>query len=137
MKSILAVLLVCTGLIGCGGGGGGGNSSTSGGNPTEAERAQAFLDEAIRLAILDAVVTCDLVVCSIADGSGGNVRPDGSVGHGCNWNCLESMIDDSGETRNYFIAIRWQRLPEGCFGEAEVVIATLNPDLCVPNQERF
>ena len=139
MKSIrtaLTVLWVCAWVMGCGGGGGSG-SSTSGGNPLEEERAQAFLGEAIRLAIDDAIVTCQTIVCPIADGEGENVRPDGTVGHGCNWNCLESRIDDSGETRNYIIWLRWERLPDGCFGPADVLIATEILDVCIPNQERF
>ena len=100
MKPILAVLFVCTGLIGCGGGGGGGGT-TSGGSPTEAERTQAFSDEAIRLAIQDAMVTCQTVMCPIADSDFEDDRPDGVVVHGCHWECLESVIDDTGEARNY------------------------------------
>lgn len=137
MKSILTALtawLVCIWFIGCGGGGGGNDSSTSGGNPT---RAQAFRDEAIRLALEDAVVTCQTVACPIADSDVEGERADGVVVHECHWNCLESRIDDSGETRNYVIFLFWERLPDGCFEPAEVLLAQESPVLCVPNQEQF
>lgn len=134
MKFILTLLLVGCCLIGCGGGGGG-DSRTS--ETDEQQRAQAFRDEAVRLATDDAMVTCQTIMCPLADGEGENVRPDGTVGHGCNWNCLESRIDDSGETRNYVIWLRWERLPDGCFGPPDVLIATENLDVCVPNQDRF
>ena len=138
MKTNLTVWLVCLLFVGCGGGGGsGGDSTTSGGGPTEAERTQAFVDEAIRLSIQDAIVTCQTVMCPIADSDFEDHRPDGVVVHGCHWECMESVIDDSGEARNYFIIIRWERLPDGCFGAAEVLQAQETPVLCVPNQDRF
>ena len=138
IKSILIAGLVCTWLIGCsGGGGGGGGNNTSGGIPTEENRARAFRDEALRLANVEAIVECKTVVCSIADSQDEAELDDGVVVAGCSWRCLESMIDDSGETRNYWIILNWQRLPDGCFGPEIVVFAQESPILCVPNQERF
>ena len=136
MKPILIALLMCVWVMGCGGGGGSG-SNTSNGNLSEEERAQAFLDEAIRLATQDTVVTCQTVVCPIADADTETERPDGVVVHGCTWECMASRIDDSGETRNYFMIFGWERLPDGCFEPPEVLLAQESPVLCVPNQERF
>ncbi len=136
MKRLLAVGMICWWVIGCGGGGGGGGDS-SGGMPTEAERAQAFKDEAIRLAEANAVVMCQTVVCAIADSDVEETRNDGVVVNECHWNCLETAIDGSGETQNYIIFMFWERLPDGCFGPAEVLLAQEAPFLCVPNQERF
>jgi hypothetical protein len=138
MTSILTVLLVCICLAGCGGGGGSDASNTSDGNPTdEGARAQAFVEEAIRLAMEDALVTCQTVVCPIADADTETERPDGVVVHGCTWECMESVIDDSGETRNHFIIVSWVRFSDGCFEPPEVLLAQESPVLCVPNQVRF
>ena len=136
MRRMLAVCMIGLWVVGCGGGGGGGGDSSNG-MSTEQERAQAFLDEAIRVGNENAVVMCDLIVCSITDDDNDFVHSDGVVSHGCQWNCLESRIDDSGETRNYLIYLVWRRFPDGCFEPSEVFLQQEIRGLCVPNQERF
>ena len=131
----LGLILGLVVVVGCGSSGGGGGDSSP---PNPVARDDAFAQEALMRAEDDAIVTCRQIVCPIADGDRDVDRGDGTIAHICRYNCMESEIDTSGETRHFFVYLQWDRWVDGCFDADTRVVVLLaeNPQLCVPNHER-
>jgi hypothetical protein len=85
-----------------------------------------------------AIISCETIVCPIADTDFDGDRGDGTFAHICLYNCMESEIDASGEKRHFFVHLRWERFADGCYRvDTRMVMALVeNQQLCVPNHER-
>jgi hypothetical protein len=131
----LGLMLCLVAVVGCGGGGGSGNDANS---PNPVTRDEAFAEEALMRAEDDAMVSCQMIVCPIADTDRDGDRGDGTFAHLCFYDCMESEIDASGEKRYFYVHLRWERFADGCYGaDARIVMVLVeNPQLCVPNHER-
>jgi hypothetical protein len=131
----LGLILCLVAVVGCSGGGGSGSETSS---PDPATRDEAFAREALMRAEDDAIVMCQMIVCPIADGDREVDRGDGTMAHICRYNCMESEIDASGETRHFFVYLLWERFADGCYDPDTRVVLLLaeNTQLCAPNQER-
>jgi hypothetical protein len=99
-------------------------------------RDEAFAGEALMRAEDDAMVSCQMIVCPIADTDDDFDRGDGTLAHLCWYNCMESEIDASGETRYFYVHLQWNRFVDGCFDPDARIVMVLaeNTQLCVPNQ---
>lgn len=135
-RAMWVACLAVAWLSGCGSGGNGAGEPDG---LSAIELAEAFRDEAIRLALLDAQVTCQTVVCPLADDDFDVQRVDGVIVHTCAWDCLEATLEVSDgalERRRYVVILDWQRFAEGCWVEEVGVLAEVNSALCRPANGR-
>ena len=133
------MLLVVVSLTACGGGGGGGGNGAAD-NPLEreAQRDQAFQDEAVERVLDRATINCMDFVCS-GDAIMSLFEGSEMIIAACEYSCLPVEIDLD-EQRFYQVRLLWRRTPalrgfeETCFvkDEFEIQIVARHQLPCVP-----
>lgn len=100
----------------------------------EPERSVKFADEALNRAQDTVNESCDAIGCPLATNRTQRVDPVTQVEIlTCNFDCVESEIDNTGERRQFFISMVWERDPGGCYKTDERSTVQRNFDPCVPN----
>ena len=116
--AVLAGLL----LSGCSGAGGGTGLNDSENTPIDRDRL--FAEEALQRVLDRVIVNCERVTCT---GDGEHFDSfDGFFGtlfELCQYRCMPSEIDDSGEVRHFLVKLQWGRIESECFPEeAEIAL---------------
>lgn len=100
----------------------------------EPGRSVEFADEALNRAQDTVNESCNAIQCPLATNRTQQVDQATQVEIlTCTFDCVESEIDSTGERRQFFISMVWERAPGQCYETDERSTVQRNFDPCVPD----